>query len=133
MVFGIFSDSTSIFERFFASDLPDGDLSYIGYANKISSIFVALLASGIAGAIFPSMARAFSNEGEEGLAQQFRHGLRLTLAVAVPASALVAVLAIPIISIIYERGAFTHATTINVSRIILILVSTVSSQINRAL
>jgi putative peptidoglycan lipid II flippase len=121
LVFGIFTSSTGIFERYFASGLPDGDLSYMGYASKISSIFVALLASGIAGAIFPAMARAYSNEGEAGLAQQFRNGLRLTVATAVPACAIVAVLAVPIVSIIYEHGAFTHHTTLQVSRIVLIV------------
>ncbi len=123
LVFGIFTSSTSVFERFFASGLPDGELSYIGYANKISSIFVALLASGIAGAVFPAMARAFSNEGKDGLVRQFQNGLRLTMATAIPACILVGVLVIPIVSVIYERGVFTHTNTLNVSRIVLIVMT----------
>jgi putative peptidoglycan lipid II flippase len=121
LVFGFFTSSTSVFERFFASGLPDGELSYIGYAYKISSIFIALLASGIAGAVFPAMARSFSTNGKDGLVRQFQNGLRLTIATALPACALVGVLVVPIISVIYERGAFTHTDTINVGRIVLII------------
>jgi putative peptidoglycan lipid II flippase len=36
ILFGLITSSRLIFERFFASGLPDGQLSYLGYANKIS-------------------------------------------------------------------------------------------------
>ncbi len=116
--FGFFTCSKILLERYFASDLPDGQLSYIGYASKIANIFVVLLASSIAAAIFPAMARAFSQNGLAGLIQQTDYGLKITLAVALPAVAIISAIALPLVSVIYERGAFVHITSLSVVMII---------------
>jgi putative peptidoglycan lipid II flippase len=121
ILFGVLTSSVSLFERFFASGLPDGDLSYLGYAGKISSILVIAVALGIASAIFPEMARAYVQNGERGLVEQAEYGLRLTLAVALPALGIMAAAAVPLITILYERGAFDHSDTLSVSRIVLIV------------
>lgn len=116
--FGLITSSKLIFERYFASVLPDGQLSYLGYANKISNIFVILLATSIASAIFPAMARAYSLEGINGLVKQSDYGLRITFAVALPAVTLISVLSVPLIKLLFERGAFLSVTTLSVSLII---------------
>lgn len=121
IVFGLMTRSVMILERLLASGLPDGDLSYIGYAGKISSILVIVLANGIASATFPAMARDYSKNGEKGLVNQTHYGLRLTLATALPAICISGVAAIPLITVIYERQAFIHATTINVARVLFIV------------
>jgi putative peptidoglycan lipid II flippase len=118
ILFGLITSSRLILERYFASVLPDGDLSYMGYANKISNIFVVLLATSIASPIFPAMARAYSQEGIPGLVKQSDYGLRLTLAVALPAVTIITVLSIPLVRLLFERGAFLADTTLSVSLII---------------
>ena len=115
---GLITNSRLILERYFASSLPDGQLSYIGYAGKISNIFVVLLAASIASAIFPAMARAYSTHGMDGLVKQTDFGLRLTLALALPAVLITSILAIPMVKIFFERGAFVAATTLSVSLLI---------------
>jgi putative peptidoglycan lipid II flippase len=67
------------------------------------------------------MARAYSKEGEKGLIDQFENGLRLTMATALPSIAILSALAIPIVTILYERGAWDHSDTISVSRIVFIV------------
>jgi putative peptidoglycan lipid II flippase len=116
--FGLITNSRLIFERYFASVLPDGQLSYIGYAYKIANIFVMLLASSIASAYFPAMARAFSLKGIQGLVKQAEDGLRITLALALPVVIITSVLSIPLVKIFFERGAFLSSTTISVSSLI---------------
>jgi putative peptidoglycan lipid II flippase len=118
IIFGLFTCSKLILERFYASGLPDGQLSYIGYANKIANIFIVLLASSIASAIFPSMARAFSQDGLAGLVQKTDYGLNLTLALALPVIVIVSSLAVPLVTVLFERGAFLHTTTLSVSILI---------------
>jgi putative peptidoglycan lipid II flippase len=118
MIFGLITSSRLILERYFASVLSDGQLSFIGYANKISNIFVILLATSIASAIFPSMAKAYSQRGLPGLVEQSDYGLRLTLAVALPAVTIISVLSIPLLKLLFERGAFLPETTHSVSLII---------------
>lgn len=118
MVFGLITHSKTLFERYFASVLPNGQLAYMGYAYKISNIFVVLFAASIASAIFPAMARAYSTQGIPGLAKQSSYGMRMTLALAIPSVTIISVVAIPIVKLFYERGAFDPATTQYVSILI---------------
>lgn len=118
ILFGIFTRSTSVLERYFASGLPDGDLSYLGYANKISSIVMTLLGTGIATAVFPAMARAYTHDGEAGLVGKAEYGYRLTLAVALPVLAVLSAVAAPMVTVLFERGAFQHVATLATAQII---------------
>jgi putative peptidoglycan lipid II flippase len=122
ILFGVITRSTSIFERFFASDLPDGNLSYLGFSEKVAKIVMALLGTGIATANFPAMARAYTSHGEVGLVRQFNYGLRLTLAVALPALAIMSTVAVPLVTVLFERGAFDATATASVARIIPVVV-----------
>jgi putative peptidoglycan lipid II flippase len=121
MLSALFARSTSLFERFFASGLPDGNLSYLGYAYKISNIMVLVLANSIASAIFPAMARAYSEYGEKGLKKQAEYGLRLSFAVALPVLGISGAIAVPLVTVLFERGAFQQSDTLNISRIVLIV------------
>jgi putative peptidoglycan lipid II flippase len=118
ILFGLITNSRLVLERYFASVLPDGQLSYLGYANKIANIFVVLLASSIASAYFPAMARAYSNNGTHGLENQAKNGLKITLALALPVVIVTTVLSVPIIRLLFERGAFLPSTTVYVSILI---------------
>jgi putative peptidoglycan lipid II flippase len=115
---GLLTCFPSVAERYFASGFPNGQISYIGYAYKISNIFISLLAIGIASAIFPSMARSYVQNGLPGLAEKHNYGLRLSFAVALPAIMITSAMAIPAISTIFQRGAFRPMDTLGVSRIL---------------
>jgi putative peptidoglycan lipid II flippase len=117
-LFGLVISISPLVERYYASGLPNGEISYMGYANKISSIFVLVLASGIASAIFPSMARAYSSDGVSGLVKKSDFGMQLTIALALPTVLFIGVIAIPLVSVFFERGAFNHTDTVGVSRIL---------------
>lgn len=118
LFFGILTRCTPLFERYFASGLPDGELSYLGYAYKISQIVMRLLGEGIAMAIFPAMSRAYAQDGEAGLVEKAEYGLRLTLAGALPALAILSAVAVPLVTVLFERGAFQHTATLSVSRVV---------------
>ncbi len=118
VLFGLVVSFSPVADRYFASALPNGQIAYMGYVAKISGIFVALLASGIAAAIFPSMARTYALDGLPGLSQQQDFGLRLTFAVALPAVMIMAAVSTPFVTVLFERGAFLHTDTLGVSRIV---------------
>ena len=123
ILLGIVTRITPIFERYFASGLPDGDLSYLGYSNKLSRIFQGLLGSTVATAVFPVMAKAFAKEGEQGLLQIFKYGTRLTLAVGLPLVALVSAVAVPLTTAVFQRGRFSAIDTWHVAMILPIATS----------
>jgi putative peptidoglycan lipid II flippase len=117
VAFGLLTRSMPVLERFFASGLPDGDLSYLGYGAKIGNIVMGLLGAGIITAMFPAMARAYAQTGERGLVEQAGYGIRLTMAIGLPCVAVLSGVAVPLVSVLFERGAFGPAATLNVSRI----------------
>jgi putative peptidoglycan lipid II flippase len=121
ILFGLITRGTTIFERYFASALPSGQISYLGYAEKISNIYQTLLATGIASAIFPAMARTYSQGGKEGLGEKTVYGLRLTLAVALPAVLITGALSIPLVRVLFERGEFHSLDTHYVAQVVMIV------------
>jgi putative peptidoglycan lipid II flippase len=118
ILFGMLNSFTPVAERYFSSGLPDGQIAYMGYVSKITGIFVISLASAIATSIFPAMARAYTYGGAEALAEKNNYGLRLSLAVALPVILVITAIAVPLITVIFERGAFGHAVTIGASLIV---------------
>lgn len=118
VLIGVLTRVTPVFERFFASGLPDGSLSYLGYTAKIGRIFQGVFGSTVATAIFPVMAKAFTKDGVTGLARNFKYGFRLIMALSLPALMLGSCVAAPLITLLFERGAFTHETTIRLAQIL---------------
>lgn len=126
ILFGIFTRATPLIERYFASGLSDGELSYLGYSAKTSRLFHALLVSSIATAVFPAMSRAYSQHGDEEFKKTLQHGLHLSLAIGFPVLAIVSAVAVPFVTVLFERGAFQEETTLQVARVLpIILLGTV--------
>lgn len=123
LIFGVFTNSVGLFERTFASHLPDGDLSYLGYAYKLSGIAVVILASAVAAAIYPVMVRAYHAGGRTALARESAYGLRLSLAGALPVVVLIAVLGAPLVRLLYQRGAFSLADAGHVAEIAAVIMT----------
>lgn len=122
IVFGLLTRSTPVFERYFASNLPDGDLSFLGYASKIGKWVMVMLGHGISVAIFPAMSRAYAIKGNRGLIERSEYGFRLTMATALPALAILSVVSVPLVGILFERGAFLQAATLSVSRVVPLII-----------
>ena len=53
ILFGILTRSTGLVERYFASGLPDGQMSYLGYAHRISDVIFCVARSGTRNGDFP--------------------------------------------------------------------------------
>lgn len=123
VLFGIMTKATPIIERYYASGLADGELSYLGYSAKTSNIFRALLAASIATALFPAMSRAYSQHGDEKLKTTLQHGLRLSLAIGLPVLAIITAVADPLVTVLYQRGAFQEETTLHVARVLPIVLA----------
>lgn len=117
LLFGVFSQVTPIFERYFASGLPDGDLTCLGYAIKLSSVAYSLLGVGIATAILPDMARSYSVRGKEGLAESVSYGFKATFVYTLPVITVLAVVSTPLVEVLFERGSFSHEAALNVGEI----------------
>lgn len=123
VVFGVLTRATPLVERYFASGLADGNLSYLGYATKIAQILDRMLGTIIATALFPVIARTFVDEGVCGLIATVGYGFRLTCAVALPTLAIVSAVTTPLIVTLFERGAFDSIATAKVGSVVPIVIT----------
>jgi len=95
-----------LLSRLMASYLPSGSQSFLYYGQRLIEIPQGMFAMAIASAALPSLARLRSQERNEEAVAAFRHSLRLSLFIAVPSSMALAVLALPVVTMLFARGAF---------------------------
>lgn len=92
-----------------ASFLPDGAVSYLYYANRVMEFPLGLFGIAIATAVLPDLADHAARNDTAGLIQALRRALQLCLLVMIPAGVGMAVLARPIITLLFASGAFSPA------------------------
>jgi putative peptidoglycan lipid II flippase len=115
LIAGIFYRLTGVFERGIASYLPDGSISYLGYANQIMIILATVTSSGIATTIYPLLSKAWSLNDLTQVRLLMIKGIRIVLLISLPVSAIFAIFGVQIFQFLFERGAFIHETTLAVS------------------
>jgi putative peptidoglycan lipid II flippase len=95
-----------LLSRLFASFLPTGSVSYLYYGQRLAEIPQGMFALAIASASLPSLSQAVAHGDEHEAKRLFRHALRLSLFVAVPAAVALALLAEPTVTVFFGRGRY---------------------------
>ncbi|MDO4530365.1 MAG: murein biosynthesis integral membrane protein MurJ [Bacillota bacterium] len=95
----------------FASQLSNGELGVtsLGYANNLYTIIVGVFVLAIANMVFPKFSRMTDDKKEFGLA--VRGTLKAMLFLLIPMTVGLMVLAEPVVTLIYKRGAFDLLAT----------------------
>jgi putative peptidoglycan lipid II flippase len=89
-----------------ASLLPPGAVSYLYYADRIGQLPLGVIGAAIGTAMLPLLAKQLRGGKPLSAHRTMNRALELSLALALPAAAAQAVLAWPIISALFMRGAF---------------------------
>ena len=105
----------SIVDKAFASMLPVGTISALTYSFTIVSVIVGLATTGLIGSSFTSMSESASIMDDTSLKDKVSRVNEVIIKVLAPIVAFVIVAAPWIITIIYQRGKFTHVSTMNTS------------------
>jgi putative peptidoglycan lipid II flippase len=95
-----------------ASFLPKGSISYLYYADRIMELPLGVFAIAIGTATLPSLSKHASEGNNEELKSTISFSLRLMLFVTIPAMVALMALNEPIISVLFQRGAFDIQATI---------------------
>ncbi|MFO7188337.1 MAG: murein biosynthesis integral membrane protein MurJ [Pseudomonadota bacterium] len=106
----------------FASFLQTGSVSWLYYADRLMEFPTGLLGVALGTILLPSLSRAHADERREEYSSLLDWGLRLTLMLALPAAAALAVLAVPLIATLFHYGRF-DATDLAMTRQALIAYS----------
>ncbi|MDE1169969.1 MAG: lipid II flippase MurJ [Verrucomicrobium sp.] len=94
----------------FASSI-DGGRSWLGCAFRLMQFPIGVFGVSIATALLPAVSRHHAQDDRAGFGVRVREGLRLAWFFTVPAALGLAVLARPIIALIYQHGRFTAHDT----------------------
>ena len=91
----------------FASFLETGSVSWLYYADRMMEFPAGLLGAALGTILLPSLAKTHADEQPKEFSALLDWGLRLTLMLTLPASLALALLAVPLLSTLFQHGAFT--------------------------
>ena len=90
----------------FASFLATGSVSWLYYADRLMEFPTGLLGVALGTILLPSLAKHYADNNPTQYSHLLDWGLRLTLMLALPAAAALAILAVPLISTLFMYGKF---------------------------
>jgi len=107
-VFGVsVSQISLLINTVFASFLVSGSVPWLYYADRLMEFPAGMLGVALGTILLPSLARHHASGAPEEYSRLLDWGLRLTLLLALPAAAALAVLSIPLIATLFQYGRFT--------------------------
>lgn len=104
-----------------SSSLPSA-VSWLYYADRIFQLPLGFVAAAIGVVLLPEVSRALSVDDHEGAVAASSRTLEFGLLLVVPAALSLAILAEPIIDVIYRRGAFSTADSAATAQVLRALV-----------
>ncbi|MBQ3660989.1 MAG: murein biosynthesis integral membrane protein MurJ [Firmicutes bacterium] len=98
-------------DRMLASNLEKGSVSALTYGNEIINAIVMLTVTILVTILYPKLNQAFAAGDRAAIGSFTEKGINVLALLAVPLSMGAMVYAVPVIRLVYERGAFTAEDT----------------------
>jgi putative peptidoglycan lipid II flippase len=106
--FGVsISQISLLINTIFASFLITGSVSWLYYADRLMEFPSGMLGVALGTIILPSLSKYHADSNHDEYARLLDWGLRLTVLLAVPSAAALAVLALPLITALFQYGRFS--------------------------
>jgi putative peptidoglycan lipid II flippase len=113
-VFGVSVGQISLLiNTVFASFLVTGSVTWLYFADRLMEFPAGMLGVALGTILLPSLAKCHAEKSTQAYSELLDWGLRLTLLLAVPAAAALALLAVPLITTLFHYGAFTATDVFN--------------------
>jgi putative peptidoglycan lipid II flippase len=113
--------SSAVVDQSMAASLGSGNVSLLSYGGKIVALVLAVVAVSLSTVLLPRFARLIAAGGWDELHRTLGGYVKLILIGSLPVVAALALLAEPMIRLLFERGAFTPETTAAAARVQLYL------------
>ena len=104
--------------RYIGISLNESAVALLNYAQRLMELPIGVFAVAVTTVVFPLISRCAANNDDPGMAAAYQRGMRLILLINIPAAAGLAVLAVPVIRLLFQHGQFTAADTQNMSPIL---------------
>ena len=107
-LFGVSVGQVSLLiNTIFASFLATGSVSWLYYADRLMEFPTGLLGVALGTILLPSLSKHYAQRSGDEYSALLDWGLRLTLLLALPAAAALALLAVPLTATLFHYGAFS--------------------------
>lgn len=106
---GIMAQVNVIVLRNLASALETGSVTWYWNATRLVDFTQGIIAVGVGSAMLPAVARAVAGEDWGAFQEVFRRAVLLAASLLLPAATLVALLAFPLVAVLYRHGAYRLA------------------------
>lgn len=118
----LMTQGAGITYRILVSDLASGSLAAIKFAEKITQLLTIIFLNSVTMVIYPIMSAKAARHDMIGLRDTIASSIRLIFFVTLPIITGVALLRLPIVSFIYQRGSFSATDAAMTSVALLFLV-----------
>ena len=114
---------SQIFYAYFATSLPEGSLVYLGFADRLNQLPLAIIGSALGTAILPTISRAVGAGDTPGAARVQGQAVELAMLLTLPAAVALAVTAGPIVAALFQGGRFTAEDAATTGLVLSIIVA----------
>jgi putative peptidoglycan lipid II flippase len=98
-------------DNMLATGLDTGNVASLSYSSLLVGLASGLTSAVITTMIYPKMSQAFAQGDEKRFSDLFTNGLTITLMLGIPLAIASVIYNDTVIQIVYERGAFSGAST----------------------
>ena len=93
------------------ASMQDGAVSFLYYADRVYELPLAIVGIAIGVVLLPDVSRHLRAGNEAAAMDSQNRSLEFAMLLTMPAAAAIAVIATPIVQVLFERGAFTARDT----------------------
>lgn len=93
------------------ASLQDGAVSYLYYADRLYQLPLGIVGIAIGVVLLSDVSRQLQAGDLAAVSESQNRGMEFALLITLPAATALAVVPVPIIAVLFERGAFTQADT----------------------
>jgi len=101
-----------------ASTLPSGSISYLYYSERLVQFPLALFAVSFSTVLLPELSREKIMGSDLGVARIFSRSIKIVISLALPAMFGLAALSLPVVSLLFERGAFDRVCVVETASVL---------------
>lgn len=98
-----------------ASLLGEGSVSWLFFADRVAQFPLGIFSIALASVLLPTLAKASADSDKAGFSNSLAISVRYTTFVIVPMSVGIWGLALPVVQLLFERGAFSYHSSLMTS------------------
>ena len=100
------------------ASMQPGAVSQLFYADRLYELPLAIVGIAVGVVLLPDVARQLRAGNEAGAVDSQNRALEFAMLLTVPAAVALALVPVPIVQVLFERGAFTPADTANTAAVL---------------